>query len=436
MSNNISIIISREYFMRVRKKAFYVTTLIMPILMIGLMFAPALMQNMGGELPEKITVVDATGKLGAPLAVNSRLNYVTLPVTAEEAIADTDNQVILVFGENAVSDPTAITLYTRGSSSLQLETIISGDAKAAIEAVRLESYDIPDLENIINEINADVVLNSQKLSDKGETEASDSLTGFLVGMAMSIILYFFIMIYGQLVMQSVIEEKSNRVLELIVTSVKPTHLMLGKIIGVGAVAVTQVLIWAAIIVAFVQFILPLIAGPELSAEVAALKNGTLDISAATTDPAILQSMAMLSSLGFIFQVFGYLLVYLIGGFMLYASLYAAIGAAVDNPQDGAQLQTIIIVPIIIGFMFAMSTGSNPNSELATILSIVPFTSPMVMLSRIPSGVPAWEIITSIVTLFATIAVTIWFTAKIYRVGIFMYGKKPSWKELIKWARYK
>lgn len=212
--------------------------------------------------------------------------------------------------------------------------------------------------------------------------------------------------------------------------------MLGKIIGVGAVAVTQVLIWVALIVTFVQFILPMIAGPELLAEVAALKNGTIDITTTTTDPTILQSMAMLSSLGFIFQVFGYLLVYLIGGFMLYASLYAAIGAAVDNPQDGAQLQTIIIVPIMIGFVFAMSTGSNPNSEIATILSIIPFTSPMVMLSRIPSGVPTWEIATSIVTLFATIAIAVWFTAKIYRVGIFMYGKKPTWKELIKWARYK
>lgn len=293
-----------------------------------------------------------------------------------------------------------------------------------------------NLKQVLNEVEADVMISTHKIDDEGNESSSNSATSYLIGIVMTFILYLFIIIYGQLVMMSIIEEKNNRVLEIIVTSIKPTHLMLGKIIGIGAVAVTQVVIWVLLIAGFIEFILPGIVGSQMYAELDALRAGTLDPASATTDLGLLQVMAMLSSLSYIFSIFGYLVLFLIGGFMLYASLYAAIGASVDNAQDGAQLQVFCIVPVIVGLMFAMTIGQNPDSSLATVLSLIPFTAPMVMMARIPAGVPAGEIITSLAILYASIVAIIWFTAKIYRVGIFMYGKKPNVKELIKWARYK
>lgn len=385
--NNIFLVISREYTQRVRKKGFIITTLLMPVVMLALMFGPTLLNGLGS----------------AP--------------------------------EDIIDNPTAVALYHRGGGSIETETLVKEDIKNAIENCRIEERQLGDIKQKLSEIEADVVISTHKIDDAGNESSSDTLTSFLIGIVMTFILYMFIIIYGQLVMMSIIEEKNNRVLEIIVTSIKPTHLMLGKIMGIGAVAITQVVIWAALIAGFITFALPSIVGDQLFAELSAFRAGA-DPDTMTTDLGMLQAMAMLSSLSYVFSIFGYLILFLIGGFALYASLYAAIGASVDNAQDGAQLQVFCIVPVIVGLMFAMSIGQNPDSSLATLLSMIPFTSPMVMMARIPGGVPTGEIIASLAILYASIVAIIWFTAKIYRVGIFMYGKKPTVKELIKWARYK
>lgn len=434
--NNISLVISREYTQRVRKKGFIFTTLLMPVVMLALMFAPVLLNGIGSKV-ETITVVDNSGKLTSYLVTNPSLPYVITDEPVEDLKTNTDINSFLVIGQDIVDNPSDVTLYHRGGGSIEMEMLLKEDIKNAIESRRLEELNLGDIKKVMNEVEADVNITTQKIDDNGNVSSSNTLTSYLIGLVMSVILYIFILIYGQLVMMSIIEEKSNRVLEIIVTSIKPTHLMLGKILGIGAVAVTQVLIWAALIAAFVQFALPPIVGDQIFAELAALKAGTLDITAIDPDHlGMLQILSMLSSLSYIFSIFGYLLLFLIGGFMLYASLYAAIGASVDNAQDGAQLQIFCIVPVIVGFMFGMTVGQNPDSSIATILSLIPFTAPMVMMARIPSGVPTGEIIASLAILYASIVLIIWFTAKIYRVGIFMYGKKPTVKELIKWARYK
>lgn len=433
--NNILLVISREYTQRVRKKGFIFTTLLMPVVMLALMFAPALLSGIGSA-PETITVVDNSGKIVPYLIDHYSLPYAISPLPADSLKTDTEVNTFLVIGEDIIENPTSVSLYHRGGGSIEAEALIKDDIKNAIEARRLEDLQLGNLKEVLGEVEADVVISSHKIDDQGNESSSNSLTSYLIGIAMSFILYMFIIIYGQLVMMSIIEEKNNRVLEIIVTSIKPTHLMLGKIIGIGAVAITQVIIWALLIGGFITFVLPGIAGDQMFAELAALKAGTLNPATATTDPGVLQVMAMLSSLSYIFSIFGYLILFLIGGFMLYASLYAAIGASVDNAQDGAQLQVFCIVPVIVGLMFAMTIGQNPDSSLATILSMIPFTAPMIMMARIPSGVPVGEILTSLAILYASIVVIIWFTAKIYRVGIFMYGKKPNIKELIKWAKYK
>lgn len=434
--NNISLVISREYSQRVRKKGFIFTTLLMPVVMLALMFAPVLLNEIGGKV-ETITVVDDSGKLTSYLVTNPSLPYAITDEPIESLKTNTEINSFLVIGPDIIDNPSDVILYHRGGGSLETEMLIKEDIKNAIESRRLEEMNLGDIKKVMSEVEADVNITTQKIDDNGNVSSSNALTSYLIGLVMSLILYIFILIYGQLVMMSIIEEKSNRVLEIIVTSIKPTHLMLGKILGIGAVAVTQVLIWAVLIAAFVQFALPAIVGDQIFAELAALNAGTLDISAINPDHfGMLQILSMLSSLSYIFSIFGYLLLFLIGGFMLYASLYAAIGASVDNAQDGAQLQIFCIVPVIVGFMFAMTIGQNPDSSIATVLSLIPFTAPMVMMARIPSGVPTGEIITSLAILYASIVLIIWFTAKIYRVGIFMYGKKPTVKELIKWARYK
>lgn len=407
----------------------------MPVVMLALMFAPALLSGIGST-PETITVVDNSGKIAPYLIDHYSLPYAISPLPVDSLKTDTEVNTFLVIGEDIIENSTSVSLYHRGGGSIETETLIKDDIKNAIEARRLEDLQLGNLKEVLGEVEADVVISSHKIDDQGNESSSNSLTSYLIGIAMSFILYMFIIIYGQLVMMSIIEEKNNRVLEIIVTSIKPTHLMLGKIIGIGAVAITQVIIWALLIGGFITFVLPGIAGDQMFTELAALKAGTLNPATATTDLGVLQVMAMLSSLSYIFSIFGYLILFLIGGFMLYASLYAAIGASVDNAQDGAQLQVFCIVPVIVGLMFAMTIGQNPDSSLATILSMIPFTAPMIMMARIPSGVPVGEILTSLAILYASIVVIIWFTAKIYRVGIFMYGKKPNVKELIKWAKYK
>ena len=223
-------------------------------------------------------------------------------------------------------------------------------------------------------------------------------------------------------------------LELVVSSVKPTQLMLGKICGIGLVAVTQIIIWGVLIAAMSAFLLPALLPADVAAQVTAINTGTADASG--SDIGIIQAISVLGNVGYIIQLFALLLLFLIGGFMLYSAIYAAIGSAVDNIQDAGQLQSIIVVPIIFGIIFGMMAASDPTSSLSLWTSMIPFTSPMVMMARIPFGIPMWQIAVSVAILYASFFVTVWLAGKIYRVGIFMYGKKPTVKELIKWMRYK
>ena len=233
-------------------------------------------------------------------------------------------------------------------------------------------------------------------------------------------LYMFIIIYGTMVMNSIIEEKNNRVLEIVVSSVKPTALMLGKIIGIGLVAITQILIWAVIVGACSAWVMPLIASlPE-----------------ASSDAEIAGMLGQLTDSGYVASLFIYMLLFFIGGYLFYSAIYAAIGSAVDNVQDASQLSSVATMPVIIGIVASMAVIRDPGSTMSFWISIFPFTSPMAMMSRLPFGVPFWETALSLALLYASFMALIWLCAKIYRVGIFMYGKKPSFVEIIRWARYK
>lgn len=421
MNNQLSTIIAREYLERVKRKSFIISTILMPLFMVGLMLLPALIAIFQTPEEKLIAVVDDSGVIARTLQNGDETKFVTVNKPMADLLGNEDYYGILSIGSDIIENPSNVTLYTHSASSMSLENYISGQIKETVESVRLRKYNIDNLPEILAAVNADVKLQTFRIDEGDEASETSSTLSYLIGIIMSFMLYMFILIYGQMVMTSIIEEKNNRVLEIVVSSVKPTYLMLGKILGIGAVAVTQILIWLAIVMSFTYWVMP------------SLMSG---IAAGTNDPELMAAIGKLSDGSYVLSLFVYLLLFLVGGYLFYSSIYAAIGSAVDNIQDASQLTTIAVLPIILGMVLSPSVVSDPMSTYATWVSIIPFTSPMVMMARIPFGIPFWEIAVSIVLLYLTFLFMIWLAAKIYRVGIFMYGKKPNLTELIRWARYK
>lgn len=421
MNSPLSIIISREYLERVKRKSFIIITLLVPLLMIICMVAPALFMLLGDDEQRNIAVIDDTAQIAQLLRDTNDIRFTTLDNgNLDAARADDDYDAILAIGARAIDNPEgAITLYTRGAASMNTDTEVTSQLNRAIEDIRLRAYNIDNIRQILKEVEADVTLSTVRIDTSEDTETSSILSYFL-GLIMDMLLYMFILIYGQIVMNSIIEEKNNRVLEIVVSSVKPMILMMGKIIGVGLVAITQILIWAVIAGAASGWLLPFL-------------SSSTDVS---SEPAVAAAIQQLSDTGYVASLFVYMILFFVGGYFFYSSIYAAIGSAVDNIQDAGQLSSVATIPVVIGIIASMSIIQNPNTALAFWLSVIPFTSPMAMMSRLPFGVPVWETILSLTLLYASFIFMIWLCGKIYRVGIFMYGKKPTFVELMRWARYK
>ncbi len=436
MNSKIGIIIGREYTERVSKKSFIISTILMPLLMLGLMIAPALITIFSTTDTKTIAVIDNSNVIAQSLKSNDEINYISLDVPLDSALTNADIDGVLLIEESILTSSTGVSLYTNEASSITIEQNITSQIENTIEEQRLKNYEIENLEEILDAVKANVSLQTFRNDQEEGSNASSSFLSYIIGTIMTFMLYIFLLLYGQMVMTSIIEEKNNRVLEIVVSSIKPAQLMMGKIIGIGLVAVTQVLIWAALISIISGSILPALLPTEVMTEVTAFNNGSIDTNTATNDPDLLHAISVLGNVGYILSIFGYLMLFLIGGFLFYSSIYAAIGSAVDNIQDAGQFQSIVVFPIIIGLILSMTVVNDPNSTLATIMSIIPFTAPMVMMARIPFGIATWEIIVSLVLLYISFLFMVWVAAKIYRVGIFMYGKKPSITDLIRWINYK
>ncbi|MCI9606864.1 MAG: ABC transporter permease [Muribaculaceae bacterium] len=436
MNSKIGIVIGREFMERVHKKSFIVTTLLMPVFMLIMMAAPALIMTMSKSDNREILVVDNSGYIAAGLKNDETTTYTRVNMPLDSAIARTDVFGVLYIPSEVDGGTVGVKLFTNGASSMALESDIADNIDKIIEQHRLKTYNIENLDEIMSKIHSDVKLQSVR-NDKEEGEnQSSTVLSYILGIVLTFLLYMCLLLYGQMVMTSIIEEKNNRVLEIVVSSVKPTQLMLGKICGIGLVAVTQIVIWGVLIAAMSAFLLPALVPAEMASELTALNSGTLDVGSAATDMEILQAMSIMGNVGYIIQLFGMLILFLVGGFLLYSAIFAAIGSSVDNIQDASQLQSFVIFPIIIGIVLGMTAASDPTSTLSLWTSFIPFTSPMVMMARIPSGIPGWQIAVSLVILYASFLALVWVAAKIYRVGIFMYGKKPTFKDLLRWARYK
>ncbi len=438
--SNVSIIIQREFNERVRKKSFIITTLLMPLLMLGLMAAPALIMQFSRGDEKQISVIDESGLIAPKLQGDEELKFTTTDLSTEEARKQlTDQFGVLYIGSDILTNPNNVKLYANSSSSLSLEENITGQIEQILETEKLKGYHIENLSQILEEVKTRVNMQtfrndeSQESDSQARSSAVATASGFILGM----ILYMFLLIYGSMVMQSVIEEKNTRVLEVMVSSVRPFQLMLGKILGIASVAVVQVVLWGVLITAMGALVMPHLMPADVMASAQAMQQGVPDAAAMSNmNPEMLQAVAAMTDLGYVVKIFVCLLLFVFGGYLLYSAMFAAVGSAVDSIQDAQQLQTPITLPIILAFLVMMVVMKDPNSPIAFWFSMIPFTSPIVMMARIPYDIPMWEIVVSLVLLYASFIGMVWFAAKIYRVGIFMYGKKPSLKELFKWVRYK
>ena len=438
----IAIIAGREFNERVRKKSFIITTILMPLAFVAIMFIPALMMNIQSDEKHEIVVVDQSGTIAPKMQDSATIDYTTSDRTLEELTAEQQDVFgILIIGSDVATNPSNVQLLTYESSTINIESEIADQIRTILEAEKLKAYNIEDIDSILEAIKTPVSLKVKQLGESGETKESSSILNIALAYIFGFLIYMFVFLYGNMVMQGVIEEKSNKVMEVMVSSVKPFQLMMGKILGIASVAVTQFVIWVVFILVVGGVAMSLFGVSDMMA--AATASAAMDPAAMmgaaempAMDGELLAVLSTITDPAYLLRILGGFLVYFIGGYLLYAAMFAAVGSAVDNEKDTNNLQLPITIPLILAIFVMMSAMQDPHGPLAFWFSLIPFTSPVVMMVRLPYGVPGWELALSIGLLFVTFIAMVYLAGKIYRVGVFMYGKKPTFGELAKWIRYK
>ncbi len=449
---NIKTIISREYLTRVKKKSFLLTTFLVPVLFAGMCILPSVIMLMVKDEGKKIAVVDQSGIVMPYLEDSEAVaysDYSTEPVDQmksrfEELGLDA---LVVVSPLDSVAKTVSVVSYSNKPMSVELKERIGSKASEAVEDYRIALYDMGDLKQIMEDVEADVSVATYTLDESGEETITSSEVYMVISMVLSIIIYMFIAMFSGMVMQSVIEEKASRVVEVLVSSVKATELMFGKIVGVACVALTQFFLWILLTLvlvggfsAFIGFD-SIMGDPAQTEQMMAMTTqmGGVDVQEMTETLSDESGMgAVLTTLGNInwVQMILAFIVYFALGYLLYASLFAAIGSAVENEADTNQLQLPVTIPLMLAFFIALYAFNAPDSAVVWWGSMIPLTSPIVMLARIPFGVPGWELALSIVLLVGTFVACGWLSAKIYKIGILMFGKKTNFKDLWKWLKQK
>lgn len=430
--NKIFIIINREYLSRVKKKSFLIMTFVGPLL-IAALYGLAIwlaVSDMETDKLNKILTIDESGLFENKLENSKNVEFHFTDISLDEAklvFLKSDNYGLLHIPEFDIDKPEGIKLHSKTQPSITVQSYIERLIQKEIERIKLERAGIN--KEIIENIKTNIDLETIKLSEKGEEVSS---TGIAIGIGMmgAVLIYVFIFMYGVQVMRGVIEEKTNRVVEIIISSVKPFQLMMGKVIGVALVGLTQFLLWV-ILVAMITSLINTVILPKITPNKELLENvsNQADQTNQMNDTAkLLHSIVNINYP----LILGCFIFFFLGGYLLYSSLFAAIGAAVDNESDTQQFILPITIPLILGFVLAQSVIKNPDTPLAFWLSIIPLTSPVIMMVRIPFGVPPLDIVLSVIFLILGFLLTTYIASKIYRIGILMYGKKPSFKELGKW----
>ncbi|RHJ83972.1 ABC transporter permease [Parabacteroides sp. AM08-6] len=438
--NKIGLIIKREYLRRVSKKSFLLLTFLTPFIFAALVFVPLWLSTIKGDDAKQVAIIDATGKY-APLFKNTEeYNFITEKGSSIEEYRKNPDKEIFAFlniTEDLLQNPSAATLYSEKQIPLGLKNVIDETLSNYLKDEKLETYNIENLKQIIADSKINFNIKTVKWDQDGGEKNTSAEVASILGMVLTLIIYMFIIMYGSMVMQGVMEEKTNRIIEVMISSVKPFDLMMGKIIGIGFVGLTQVFLWAiltSVLVAGSLFFFNGSASPEdvMNAQMAA--QGMGDIAANTPNMNI-QIQEVINSINF-GMIGSCFILYFIGGYLLYAALFAAIGSALEQQEDASQFMTPIMLLMVFSLYAGIYSMNNPDGPLAFWCSMIPFTSPIVMMVRLPFDIPVWEILLSFALLFASAILIVWFSGKIYRVGILMYGKKPDIKEMMKWLKYK
>ncbi|MBM3435380.1 MAG: ABC transporter permease [Bacteroidetes bacterium] len=443
--DKVTLIIKREYLTRVKKKSFIVMTILGPVLLAALFIVPVYFARMEGET-KKIGIVDETGLFVKEFNSTVNINFKALESdieTAKKRITPDDFYAILYIPKTELSLPQSAVLYSPKQPNIVVKGFISNILRKKVESLKLEASGIDP--GILTSIKTEINLMTVKMNEGGEEESSSTELSMAVGFIGGILIYIFIFMYGTQVMRGVIEEKTNRIVEVIVSSVKPFQLMIGKIIGVALVGLTQFALWVMLTLLIVTVFfsvysrefssyrsdkMQLQENPLVTNNQAAQMIESGEFNESLT--AVFDSM---QSINFVVLIFSFLF-YFAGGYLLYGALFAAIGSAVDSETDTQQFMLPITVPLILSIAISEFLMVNPDGPAAFWLSIFPLTSPVIMMIRIPFGVPYYQILLSVALLILGFIAATWLAAKIYRTGILMYGKKITYSELWKWIKFK
>ena len=449
---NISTIISREYMTRVKKKSFLLTTFLVPLLFAAMCILPSVIMFMAKDKGKQVAVIDQSG-MSMPYFVDSELvDYTDYSSETPEDIKSRFEELsldalVVISAVDPETKTVTVSSYSEKPLSMDLKEGISSKVSEAIEDYRISLYEMGDLKQILEDVQVEIPVTTYTLDESGEEKITSSEVYMAISMVFAIVIYMFIAMFSAMVMQSVIEEKSSRVVEVLVSSVKATELMFGKIIGVACVALTQFFLWIVLTLVLVggfsafggfNALMGDAANAEQMMEMTSQMGGA-DIAGMTAaisqDSELGAVMSTLKDINWGQMVLAFV-VYFALGYLLYASFFAAIGSAVENEADTNQLQMPVTIPLMLAFFIAIYAFNAPDSQLVWWGSMIPFTSPIVMLARIPFGVPAWELALSIALLVGTFIACGWVSAKIYKIGILMFGKKTTFKDLWKWLRLK
>ena len=447
---NITTIIGREYLTRVKKKSFLLTTFIVPILFAALCILPSVIMFMAKDTGKKVAVVDQSGIVMSYLVDTDAVDYQDYSAEPADSMKANFEELgldvlVIVSPLDTAAKTVSVSSYSPKPLSMELKEGVQSKVNDAVEDYRLALYDITDLKQIMEDVKANISMSTYTMDESGEEKITSSEVYMIISMILSIIIYMFIAMFSGMVMQSVIEEKASRVVEVLVSSVKATELMFGKIIGVACVALTQFFLWIVLTLvlvggfsAFVGFdsLMGDTAQTEQMMEMTAQMGGVdmAEMTAAMQEEEGLGAvLSTLKDINWVQMIFAFI-IYFALGYLLYASLFAAIGSAVENEADTTQLQMPITLPLMLAFFIALYAFNAPDSQIVWWGSMIPFTSPIVMLARIPFGVPMWELALSIALLVMTFGACGWLSAKIYKIGILMFGKKTTFKDLWKWLR--
>lgn len=436
--NHLPLIIKREYLTKVKNKSFIIMTFLSPIIMIALFAVVAYLSQLNNNKKRTISILDESGFVSEIFESTENTTYNMLSNIslddAKQLVEENEEYGLLHIssGKDISEIEKTIKFYSEGTPSLTLITSLESKLEKKLTDLKLRQVGV-DIEKIkASKSKIDIA----QESFQGEKSSKiDNVVKLIFGGFAGYLLFMFIIIYGNMIMRSVIEEKTSRIIEIIISSVKPMQLMLGKIIGTSLAGITQFVIWA-ILGSVLMLVIPVILGIDM-AEMQSPQQEMMQQAMESPEAQMLTQNVItaiynlpLTNLTIAFLFF------FIGGYLLYSSMYAAIGAAVDNETDTQQFMMPILIPLILAVYVGIFTViEDPHGTVSTVFSFIPLTSPVVMLMRIPFGVPIWQQLISLGLLIATFMFTVWFAAKIYRVGILMYGKKPSYKDIYKWLKY-